>query len=91
MRRGGAPRPGWVPGGGRGSHSRPCAWVSASQSAGCRLTGLSGQLVDTACRVCQAYLGQLEHRDIDVPEDAGTGLTEEEWKDLTEQYYSLIQ
>ncbi|XP_044943533.1 protein monoglycylase TTLL8 isoform X2 [Mustela putorius furo] len=62
----------------------------ASQSADSRLTGLSGQLVDTACKVCQAYLGQLEHRDIDVPEDAGKGLTEDEWKDLTEQYYSLI-
>lgn len=47
--------------------------------------------MDTACKVCQAYLGQLEHRDIDVPEDAGKGLTEDEWKDLTEQYYSLIQ
>ncbi|XP_032201744.1 protein monoglycylase TTLL8 isoform X9 [Mustela erminea] len=62
----------------------------ASQSADSRLTGLSGQLVDTACKVCQAYLGQLEHRDIDVPEDAGKGLTEDEWKELTEQYYSLI-
>ncbi|XP_047599036.1 protein monoglycylase TTLL8 isoform X4 [Lutra lutra] len=62
----------------------------ASQSADSRLTGLSGQLVDTACKVCQAYLGQLEHRDIDVPEDTGKGLTEDEWKDLTEQYYSLI-
>ncbi|XP_022375048.1 protein monoglycylase TTLL8 [Enhydra lutris kenyoni] len=62
----------------------------ASQSVDSRLTGLSGQLVDTACKVCQAYLGQLEHRDIDVPEDASKGLTEDEWKDLTEQYYSLI-
>ncbi|XP_045690709.1 protein monoglycylase TTLL8 [Phyllostomus hastatus] len=53
-------------------------------------TGLSGQLVDTACRVCQAYLGQLEHEDIDVSEDAAQGLTEEEWQELTRQYYSLI-
>ncbi|XP_035873039.1 protein monoglycylase TTLL8 [Phyllostomus discolor] len=53
-------------------------------------TGLSGQLVDTACRVCQAYLGQLEHEDIDVSEDAAQGLTEEEWQELTQQYYSLI-
>ncbi|XP_045866872.1 LOW QUALITY PROTEIN: protein monoglycylase TTLL8 [Meles meles] len=77
--------------GGRGAACDPGpSDQKASQSAGCRLTGLSGQLVDTACKVCQAYLGQLEHRDIDVPEDAGTSLTEEEWKDLTEQYYSLI-
>ncbi|KAM5335674.1 protein monoglycylase TTLL8 [Glossophaga mutica] len=53
-------------------------------------SGLSGQLVDAACRVCQAYLGQLEHEDIDVSEDAATGLTEDEWQELTQQYYSLV-
>ncbi|KAF3815154.1 hypothetical protein GH733_017430 [Mirounga leonina] len=63
----------------------------ASENAKSKLTGLSGQLVDTACKVCQAYLGQLEHEDIDISEDATKDLTEDEWKDLTEQYYSLIQ
>ncbi|XP_051695184.1 protein monoglycylase TTLL8 isoform X6 [Oryctolagus cuniculus] len=53
------------------------------------LRGLSGQLVDAACRVCQAYLGQLEHEDIDVL-DAAEELTEAEWQDLTQQYYSLV-
>ncbi|XP_053775793.1 protein monoglycylase TTLL8 [Desmodus rotundus] len=53
-------------------------------------TGLSGQLVDTACRVCQAYLGQLEHEDIDVSEDAAKDLTEDEWQELIQQYYSLV-
>ncbi|XP_047599040.1 protein monoglycylase TTLL8 isoform X8 [Lutra lutra] len=81
---------GGKPGGsGEACDPGPSNW-KASQSADSRLTGLSGQLVDTACKVCQAYLGQLEHRDIDVPEDTGKGLTEDEWKDLTEQYYSLI-
>ncbi|XP_054574561.1 protein monoglycylase TTLL8 [Eptesicus fuscus] len=52
--------------------------------------GLSGQLVDMACQVCQAYLGQLEHEDIDVAKDAAKELTEEQWKELTQQYYALI-
>ncbi|XP_025875502.2 protein monoglycylase TTLL8 isoform X2 [Vulpes vulpes] len=60
------------------------------ENAESKLMGLSGQLVDTACKVCQAYLGRLEHEDIDVSEDTSEDLTEDEWKDLTEQYYSLI-
>lgn len=47
--------------------------------------------MDTACRVCQAYLGQLEHEDIDVSEDAAKDLTEDEWQELIQQYYSLVQ
>ncbi|KAF5926046.1 hypothetical protein HPG69_016753 [Diceros bicornis minor] len=61
------------------------------ENDGSKLTGLSGQVVDMACRVCQAYLGQLEHEDIDVSEDTTQDLTEDEWKDLTQQYYSLVQ
>ncbi|TKC45477.1 hypothetical protein EI555_006051, partial [Monodon monoceros] len=61
------------------------------ESTGSRLTGLSGQLVDIACRACEAYLGRLEHEDIDLSEDAAKDLTEDEWKDLTQQYYRLIQ
>ncbi|XP_059880003.1 protein monoglycylase TTLL8 [Delphinus delphis] len=60
------------------------------ESTGSRLTGLSGQLVDVACRACEAYLGRLEHEDIDLSEDATKDLTEDEWKDLTQQYYRLI-
>uniref|UniRef100_A0A8C0K4D5 Tubulin tyrosine ligase like 8 n=1 Tax=Canis lupus dingo TaxID=286419 RepID=A0A8C0K4D5_CANLU len=73
-----------------GPHCTSCAWVSVPENAESKLMGLSGQLVDTACKVCQAYLGRLEHEDIDVSEDASEDLTEDEWKDLTEQYYSLI-
>ncbi|XP_045671454.1 protein monoglycylase TTLL8 isoform X2 [Ursus americanus] len=62
----------------------------ASENAESKLKGLSGQLVDAACKVCQAYLGQLEHEDIDVSEDASKDLTEDEWRDLTQQYYCLI-
>ncbi|CAI9165725.1 unnamed protein product [Rangifer tarandus platyrhynchus] len=60
------------------------------EGAGSRLTGLSGQLVDVACKVCKAYLGQLGHEDIDLTEDAARALTEDEWSDLTQQYYALI-
>ncbi|XP_051045542.1 protein monoglycylase TTLL8 [Phodopus roborovskii] len=55
-----------------------------------KFQGLSGQLVDTACKVCQAYLGQLEHEDIDTSETSTEALSEEEWNDLTKQYYLLV-
>ncbi|XP_069855901.1 protein monoglycylase TTLL8 isoform X2 [Dipodomys merriami] len=55
-----------------------------------RFLGLPGQLVDAACRVCQAYLGQLEHEDIDDVEEGSENLSEAEWNDLIQQYYSLV-
>ncbi|MEJ1271369.1 tubulin tyrosine ligase-like family member 8 [Cricetulus griseus] len=55
-----------------------------------KFQGLSGQLVDTACKVCHAYLGQLEHEDIDKSETSTEALSEEEWNDLTKQYYLLV-
>uniref|UniRef100_A0A8C6HPQ8 Tubulin tyrosine ligase-like family, member 8 n=1 Tax=Mus spicilegus TaxID=10103 RepID=A0A8C6HPQ8_MUSSI len=55
-----------------------------------KLPSLSGQVVDTACKVCQAYLGQLEHEDIDVSEASTEALSEEEWNDLIQQYYLLV-
>ncbi|KAM4838335.1 protein monoglycylase TTLL8 [Urocitellus parryii] len=55
-----------------------------------KFRSLSGQLVDTACKVCQAYLGQLEHEDIDVSESSKEELSEDEWNDLIQQYYSLV-
>lgn len=42
-----------------------------------------------ACRASRAYLGQREHKDIDVAEDAAEDLTEDEWDALTQQYYAL--
>lgn len=73
-----------------GPQSGACARVPGAADDP-KPTGLSGQLVDTACRVCQAYLGQLEHEDIDVSEDAAKDLTEDEWQELIQQYYSLVQ
>ncbi|XP_055483231.1 LOW QUALITY PROTEIN: protein monoglycylase TTLL8 [Psammomys obesus] len=52
--------------------------------------GLSGQLIDTACKVCQTYLGQLEHEDIDVSETSIEALSDEEWNELIQQYYLLV-
>ncbi|XP_023965073.2 protein monoglycylase TTLL8 isoform X2 [Chrysemys picta bellii] len=51
---------------------------------------LPGKLIDMACQVCETYLGQMEHEDIDTAMDASAVLSEEEWKDLIEQYYCLI-
>ncbi|KAM7114523.1 protein monoglycylase TTLL8 [Molossus nigricans] len=74
---------------------RPCSDLDLgfqdSPEKDAKLEGLSEQLVDLACRVCQARLGQLEHEDIDEPEDAARDPTEDEWKELTQQYYSLIR
>nr|XP_021494597.1 protein monoglycylase TTLL8 [Meriones unguiculatus] len=56
----------------------------------CESQGLSGQLIDTACKVCQTYLGQLEHEDIDVSETSTEALSDEEWNELIQQYYLLV-
>ncbi|KAK2121439.1 Protein monoglycylase ttll8, partial [Saguinus oedipus] len=53
-----------------------------AENAEAKLRGLPGQLVDIECKVCQTYLGKLEHEDIDMAE----GTTE----DLTQQYFSLL-
>ena len=68
-----------------------CAWVPDPDNPDLKLPSLPGQVVDTACRVCQAYLGQLEHEDIDVLETSTEALSEEEWNDLIQQYYLLVQ
>ncbi|KAM5287868.1 protein monoglycylase TTLL8 [Ctenodactylus gundi] len=56
-----------------------------------KLQDLPEWLLDVACRVCQAYLGQLEHEDIDVDEHDTKDLSEAEWEDLMQQYYALVQ
>ncbi|XP_039319161.1 protein monoglycylase TTLL8 [Saimiri boliviensis] len=61
-----------------------------AENAEAKLRGLPGQLVDVACKVCQTYLGKLEHEDIDMAEGTTEDLTEAEWEDLTQQYYALI-
>uniref|UniRef100_A0A667GDU6 Tubulin tyrosine ligase like 8 n=1 Tax=Lynx canadensis TaxID=61383 RepID=A0A667GDU6_LYNCA len=75
--------------GGRGPPSLQKREAGSGFPAWCRATVAPWayrELVDTACKVCQAYLGQLEHEDIDISKDAAQDLTEDEWKDLTQQY-----
>ncbi|XP_029471169.1 protein monoglycylase TTLL8 isoform X2 [Rhinatrema bivittatum] len=47
-------------------------------------------LIDLACNVWEAYLGKLEHEDIDEDLDSTLSLTEMEWHELIQQYYLLI-
>lgn len=68
-----------------------CACILDPDTCEIKSQGLSGQLIDTACKVCQAYLGQLEHEDIDVSDNHIEALSDEEWNDLTHQYYLLVQ
>lgn len=52
---------------------------------------LPGKLIDMACNACEIYLGRMEHKDIDTAVNSSATLNEEEWNELVEQYYSLIQ
>lgn len=70
---------------------RCCAWVPGAEDAAPEGAGLAEQLVHAACRACRAYLGQLEHEDVDAAEDAAKGLSDDEWRDLTQQYYALVR
>ncbi|XP_063163986.1 protein monoglycylase TTLL8 [Candoia aspera] len=49
---------------------------------------LPGELVEMACKVCETYLEQFEHEDIDA--DNVPVLSDKEWNQLIDQYYSLI-
>ncbi|XP_044535221.1 protein monoglycylase TTLL8 [Gracilinanus agilis] len=51
---------------------------------------LPGELIEAACKVCETYLGQLEHDDIDLSAESLKTLSESEWKELIQQYYNLI-
>ncbi|XP_061438743.1 protein monoglycylase TTLL8 [Rhineura floridana] len=51
---------------------------------------LPGELVEMACKVCETYLEQIEHDDIDSDIDGPPVLSDREWNQLIEQYYCLI-
>ncbi|XP_060635534.2 protein monoglycylase TTLL8 [Anolis sagrei] len=51
---------------------------------------LPGEMVEMACKVCETYLGQIEHNDIDTDIETVPVLSENEWNQLIEQYYTLI-
>ncbi|XP_070803359.1 protein monoglycylase TTLL8 [Pituophis catenifer annectens] len=51
---------------------------------------LPGELVEMACKVCETYLEQFEHGDIDAETDNVPVLSETEWNKFIDHYYSLI-
>uniref|UniRef100_A0A8C6ZTM2 Tubulin tyrosine ligase like 8 n=1 Tax=Nothoprocta perdicaria TaxID=30464 RepID=A0A8C6ZTM2_NOTPE len=51
---------------------------------------LPGKLVDMACLVCETYLEQRQHKDIDKTADCSSVLSEENWNELLRHYYSLV-
>ncbi|XP_056653553.1 protein monoglycylase TTLL8 isoform X2 [Monodelphis domestica] len=51
---------------------------------------LPGELIEAACKVCENYLGQLEHDDIDLSAESLKTLSEAEWTELIQQYYNLV-
>ncbi|XP_068787357.1 protein monoglycylase TTLL8 [Struthio camelus] len=51
---------------------------------------LPGKLVDMACLVCETYLEQMQHKDIDRTADCSAILSEEKWNELLDDYYSLV-
>ncbi|KAM8979003.1 protein monoglycylase TTLL8 isoform 5-T10 [Sarcophilus harrisii] len=61
--------------------------VSAEEK---KLIDLPGELIEVACKVCENYLGQLEHDDIDISAESLKTLSEGQWKELIQQYYNLI-
>lgn len=52
---------------------------------------LPGELIEMALKVCGTYVQQLEHDDIDIDAENLPVLSDTEWDQLLEQYYSLIQ
>ncbi|KAF7246639.1 Protein monoglycylase TTLL8 [Varanus komodoensis] len=55
-----------------------------------KMKELPGEVVEMACKVCETYLEQIEHGDIDTDVDSAPALSDKEWNQLIEQYYSLI-
>ncbi|XP_039193185.1 protein monoglycylase TTLL8 [Crotalus tigris] len=51
---------------------------------------LPGELVEMACKICETYLEQFEHEDIDAETDNVPVLSETEWNQFIDHYYSLI-
>uniref|UniRef100_A0A670JAL6 Uncharacterized protein n=1 Tax=Podarcis muralis TaxID=64176 RepID=A0A670JAL6_PODMU len=51
---------------------------------------LPERLVEMACKVCETYLAQSEHSDIDSEAETTPVLSDREWNQLIEQYYSLV-
>lgn len=49
---------------------------------------MDAEVIDTALRVCQQYLGVLEHRDIDVTTETDRKVR---WGSFLKDYYKVVQ
>ncbi|XP_054843765.1 protein monoglycylase TTLL8 [Eublepharis macularius] len=64
--------------------------VKMTDSNECCVKELPGELIEMALKVCETYLQQIEHEDIDIDAENSSVLSDREWDQLIEQYYSLI-
>nr|XP_057924848.1 tubulin monoglycylase TTLL3-like [Doryrhamphus excisus] len=48
------------------------------------------KMINTALKVCQAFLESLEHADIDTSLDSSQSLTKEEWEEFIDRYYLVV-
>ncbi|XP_054641026.1 tubulin monoglycylase TTLL3-like isoform X2 [Dunckerocampus dactyliophorus] len=48
------------------------------------------KMINTALKVCQAFLESLEHADIDTSLDPYQSLTKEEWEEFIDSYYLVV-
>ncbi|KAM6980234.1 cytochrome b-c1 complex subunit 1, mitochondrial [Aplochiton taeniatus] len=47
-------------------------------------------MIASALKVCQEFLGSLEHRDIDISLEMPKALTEEQWSEFMNNYYLVV-
>ncbi|KAM6980768.1 tubulin monoglycylase TTLL3 [Aplochiton taeniatus] len=59
-----------------------------SQHAGHRVLGPG--MIDRALSVCQDYINDLEHGDIDVAMETNPSMTEQQWADFMQNYYLVV-
>lgn len=53
-----------------------------------KLPSVNAGVIHTALRVCQQYLGVLEHRDIDVTAETDPEVS---WGTFLQDYYKVVQ
>lgn len=48
-------------------------------------------MIDMALRVCQQFLGVVEHSDIDVTVETPSAAEQQQWADFLQDYYMVVQ
>ncbi|XP_066489745.1 protein monoglycylase TTLL8 [Tiliqua scincoides] len=74
----------------KGKGDKEDADQTQDSDEGKKVKELPEDLVEMACKVCETYLGQLEHADIDTELDSAPLFSDREWSQFIEHYYSLI-